>query len=79
MSSAEISEKLDYYGAILNQNIDRDFAVLSLVTLNKHIENTLPVVEDIIKNPSFPEKELSIWIHGRKYFNNGYGVIFAYF
>ncbi|MFH2142796.1 MAG: pitrilysin family protein [Bacteroidota bacterium] len=65
-TSKEISETIDFYGAILNHFTDKDFAGLSLVTLNKHLDKTLDVLYDIIKNPVFPESELITHLQNRK-------------
>lgn len=61
-TSAELAEKLDYYGAHLNVESDPDFVTLTLYTLNKHLQNVLPVFHEIITSPVFPQKELEITI-----------------
>ncbi|PLX03114.1 MAG: hypothetical protein C0594_11000, partial [Marinilabiliales bacterium] len=65
-SSVEIAEILDYYGAYLHLNVERDFAFVSLFSLNKYLDKTLDLVEDILFNPVFPEKELSTYIMKKK-------------
>ncbi|MCD4734737.1 MAG: insulinase family protein, partial [Bacteroidales bacterium] len=59
-SSAFIAEKLDYYGAYLETFSNHDHVIISLYILNKHLDKILPVIEEIIKYPSFPENELAI-------------------
>ncbi|MCF8303465.1 MAG: insulinase family protein [Bacteroidales bacterium] len=66
-SSEEISRKLDYYGAHLDNNISKDNAYIELYSLNKHLKNTLPVVEDIIKNAVFPQHEFEIFANKQKH------------
>lgn len=66
LSSKEIAGKIDFYGAHLESSSDKDMAYLSLYTLNKHLENTLPVLADVIINPSFPENELETLKQNRK-------------
>lgn len=56
-TSQLISEKLDFYGAHLETNAEKDYAFVTLFTLNKHLNSTLPVLEDIIKNATFPKEE----------------------
>ena len=65
-ASHEIAEKLDYYGAILQLNIDNDFGIVSFICLNKHLNNVLPIIEDLLKNSIFPKKELDIYLTNRK-------------
>ena len=66
LTSQQIAEKLDYYGAVLQQNIDNDFGIVSFICLNKHLNNVLPIIEDLLKNSIFPKKELDINITNRK-------------
>jgi len=65
-SSAEIAGKIDYYGAFLEMESGKDFAYVSLYTLNKHLKNTLPLLEEIIKNSIFPEREFEIYLQNKK-------------
>ncbi len=65
-TSQEIAEKIDYYGAHLDTSTGSDIASVSLYTLNKYLENVICVVEDVIKNPVFPEKELTTFIQNKK-------------
>jgi len=65
-TSKQIAETFDYYGTFFQLNVDRDTAGIVLFTLKKYLNETLAVVEDIIKNSTFPEKELEIYINKRK-------------
>ncbi len=65
-SEQEIAELTDFYGAYLIPNVDRDFASMSMFSLNKHFDKVIDVFEDIIKNPTFPEKEFSTYINKKK-------------
>ena len=64
-NAAEIAEGVDYYGAFLEQQVGQDWSTLTLYTLVKHIENVLPVLEDVITNPSFPDTELAILLQNK--------------
>lgn len=66
LSSREIAEKIDFYGAHLETNSDKDMGYISLYSLNKHLEQTLPVLADVIINPSFQENELETLKQNRK-------------
>lgn len=58
-TAATIAEKLDYYGSWLELSSSSDFAYITVYSLNKYLAKTLEVVESIIKEPLFPEKELN--------------------
>ncbi len=54
----QIAEHMDYYGAYLGKMAFKDTSVVSISLLNKHLEQVLPVLAEIINQPIFPEKEL---------------------
>lgn len=57
-TAATIAEKLDYYGSWLELSSSSEYSFLTLYSLNKYIAETLDLIESIIKEPTFPEKEL---------------------
>lgn len=57
-NSAELAEKLDYYGSSLAIPYHTDTASLSLLSLSKHFDKVLPLLGEVIKTPTFPEHEL---------------------
>ncbi|MBI9033862.1 MAG: insulinase family protein [Bacteroidales bacterium] len=61
LSADQIAEKLDYFGAYLDTHTEKDASAISLYCLNKHLKNTLPIFEDVVKNPQYPEHELDIF------------------
>lgn len=65
-SANQIAEKVDYYGAHLELSADKDMAYITLYTLNKYLSDVLPVVEEVIFYPTFPENELNIKIQNKK-------------
>jgi len=65
-TSAEIAEKIDYYGSFLEMESGKDFAYISLYTLNKYLKYTLPILEEIVKNSIFPEREFETYLQNRK-------------
>jgi len=65
-SSQQIAEKLDYYGAFIQPQPTKDFASLSLFTLKKYLPETIKILEDIIKSPSFPQHELTNYVNKKK-------------
>lgn len=66
LSSSFIAEKLDFFGAFLEININVDNAVISLYSLTKHLNEMLPLLGKLIKMPAFPEQELSIHLDRKK-------------
>lgn len=57
-TSFEISNYFESYGAAFYGEANYNYATLTLVALSKHIEQLLPLVNEIISEPVFPEKEL---------------------
>ena len=66
MSSAEIAENLDFYGAELSFPYYLDTCNIALVALNKHLHKVLPVFADMLSNPLFPPSELEHFIQRNK-------------
>src|ERR1041385_797016 len=61
-----IAEELDFYGAFIETEVQHDVSSFTLFSLNKHLPSTVPIVNDIIRNAAFPEKELGIYLTNRK-------------
>ena len=59
-SAQKLSETLDFYGAHFENTTERDNAYVTLYSLNKHLDNTLPLLCEIVKNPVFPEYEYNV-------------------
>lgn len=60
MSSAQIAGKLDFYGAWLELSSSINYGFITLYSLNKYFAQTLSIITEMVKEPTFPEKELSI-------------------
>jgi len=65
-TAVEIAEIFDFHGAYLQCTADYHNATISVITLDKHIDKLLPVVEDMLKQPLFPEKEFANLLNRRK-------------
>ena len=65
-SAAELAEKFDFYGAHIAYNNSQHDASISLYTLNKYLDETLDLLEEIIKRPTFPEKEFKTILSNKK-------------
>jgi len=61
----EIAEVFDFYGAYFNPVAEKDNAFVTLFTLNKYLENTLPTYFDAVMNSTMPEKELDTVLQRR--------------
>jgi len=66
LTAAQIADRIDFYGAFLETNIGQDNASVVIYTLNKHLKEVLPVVEQIIKDSVFPQNELDIHLKNKK-------------
>ena len=62
----QISDGVDFFGSFLELQVEQDFAIISLFSLNKYLEQSLKFVEEIIKYPTFPEDEFRIHITNKK-------------
>jgi len=66
LTSLQIAELIEFYGADLELLCQPDNSDITLYSLNKHLEKLFPVVEDMVKHPAFPEKELSVLLQNNK-------------
>lgn len=66
MTSAEVAESLDYYGAWLQPSATFHNSYVTLYTLNKHAVVTIPLLEKIVKQPLFPQHEFDVIRDRRK-------------
>jgi zinc protease len=65
-TSEEIASLLDYYGSFLETSVQQDYASVTIYTLGKHLDKALPILDEIIREPSFPQNELEIYLHNNK-------------
>ncbi|TAE89905.1 MAG: insulinase family protein [Runella slithyformis] len=56
-TSGEIMEYIDQYGAFIDFNHGVERVSISIYTLNKYLPNLLPILVELIQEPTFPEKE----------------------
>lgn len=60
-SSFEIAELLDFYGATISTEAGPDIVSITLFSLNKYLENVLPLMKEILTESLFPEKEFGVY------------------
>ncbi|WP_285009043.1 M16 family metallopeptidase [Pedobacter faecalis] len=66
LSAKEIADHVDYYGAFLQTEYGADHSSVKLYTLNKHLQNVLPVIFSILNESDFSDHELSIYTQNQK-------------
>lgn len=66
LTSRQISEKLDYYGAMLELSSSVNCGFITLYSLNKYFPQTLSLVADMLMHPTFPEKEMNVVVEMNK-------------
>jgi predicted Zn-dependent peptidase len=66
-TSAQIAEKVDFYGGTLSTPFGLDTSNIILYSLTRHFEKLLPLLAEVILEPSFPEEELSTFIENSKH------------
>ena len=60
MTSGEIAERLDYYGAWLELSSSVNCGFVTLYTLTKYLDQTLEIVAGMVKEAVFPEEQFRI-------------------
>lgn len=60
LSSSQLAEKLDFYGAWLETATYFLYTQITLYSLVKYADETVPLIADIVKNAVFPEHEFEI-------------------
>lgn len=58
----KIIELIDYHGAFYESSCDGDKTHFALFTLTKHLNKVLPIFAEAILNPTFPERETTIYL-----------------
>lgn len=61
-----IAEKLDYYGASVELSVSLKHEYVTLYALNKYFPQSLAIVADFLRHPTFPERELRTVIETNK-------------
>lgn len=62
LTSAQIADQVDYYGAYLVPEVSFDHNALTLYTLSKHVDAVLPILHQVLADSIFPEQELQTYI-----------------
>lgn len=65
-SADDIAEKLDFMGSYVYYNAGKHTSTITVYTLHKFFEDTIRILEEIIKNPIFPEEHVATYIAKKK-------------
>ena len=65
-TAANIAETIDFYGGTLTSQGSLDHITVTLYCLTKHFDALIPLLTDILTEPSFPEEELLAFIDRNK-------------
>ena len=65
-NALQISENIDFFGSFLELGVGQDFSTVTLYSLNKYLNESLVFVEDILKNATFPQTEIDIYLANKK-------------
>ena len=57
-SSVQIAEESDFIAARLNTSVDRENFVVATEVLTRHWDRALDLMTDVLRNPTFPEREV---------------------
>jgi zinc protease len=66
LSGADIAETVERYGATLKVRGGYDYINLQLHGLNRHLPHLLPVVQGLVQQASYPEKEVANYIRNNR-------------
>ncbi len=66
MTSLEIANLIDYYGASIQVRSLIDYASVTLFCLTKHLDFLLPLMAELICDASFEESELELYARNQK-------------
>lgn len=66
-TAQQIAESLDYHGSFFDVALDRDFAVVTFVSLSKFFARTMEIAREILLHPVFDEGELRAYCDKHKH------------
>jgi zinc protease len=65
-TAEEIADKLDFLGSYIYYNTQKHSSSITIYSLQKHLEETLQLIEEMIKYPLFPDREFETYNSKRK-------------
>lgn len=67
MDSRQLSEFFDYRGILLDHNIDVQQSCTTFYSLHRHIPQLLPILQQLMIEPTFPEEDLEVYRNKRRH------------
>lgn len=58
-TNQQLAEKLDDYGAWISNDTAQEFISMNLTSLERHLPHTLPLLQEVLMAPAFPEAEFN--------------------
>ncbi len=65
-SANQISDGIDFFGSFFETSVTQDYSSLALFSLNKHLEDSLVYVEELMKNAIYPQEEIDTYLTNKK-------------
>jgi zinc protease len=62
----QLSDGIDFFGSYLELQVEQDYALVTLYSLNRYLDESLKFVEELIKYPVYPEEEFRIHISNKR-------------
>ena len=61
-NSAQIAEQLDFFAGTLQTPVSLDTANIVLYSMTKHFSKLLPLLAEMLLEPTFPQRELDTFV-----------------
>ncbi len=65
-TATELAEKIDFFGAYFETNTTRDYASVALYSLHTFLDDTLPLLAEVVQNASFNQEQLQAYIQRKR-------------
>ena len=66
MTAEQVSEFLDFRGIIVENNNTVLQSTTTFYTLSRHMDDLLPLIDDLVRMPAFPEREFDVYRRERR-------------
>ena len=61
-NSAQIAQQLDFWAGTMKTPVNLDTSTVTLYCMTKHFPKLLPLIAEIIQEPTFPQRELNTFV-----------------
>lgn len=66
MSPDQVSEFIDHRGIVIEYNPDTFQSGITIYTLRRHFMDLIPLLDEMFRQPAFPDEEFLLWCEKRK-------------